>query len=169
MRERRHFAEHIMANLQGAFLYHLAGSTDDGRTLGNGRRARSARGQPDPLPSPTRSSSGPERLPRRSAEEIERTLHAFVLLVKTHEDGMRAEEIRSMLGMQAREMPRILKEGLAKKKLTSVKNAYHVHTEDIDQNGVRAGGHQWEGLVNICVRAAEEVLETALQPLAAIA
>jgi hypothetical protein len=32
---------------------------------------------------------------------------------------MRAEEIRSMLGMQAREMPRILKEGLAKKKLTS--------------------------------------------------
>jgi hypothetical protein len=108
-----------MANLQGAFLYHLAGSTDDGRTLGNGRRARSARGQPDPLPSPTRSSSGPERLPRRSAEEIERTLHAFVLLVKTHEDGMRAEEIRSMLGMQSREMPRILKEGLAKKKLTS--------------------------------------------------
>ena len=31
----------------------------------------------------------------------------------------RAEEIRSKLGMQAKEMPRILKQGLAAKKLTS--------------------------------------------------
>jgi hypothetical protein len=113
------FAEHTMASLQGAFLYHLLGSTDDGRALGNGRHARGGGGQPDTLATPTRSSQGPGRLPRRSAEEIERTLHTFVLLVKAHQDGMRAEEIRSELGMQAKEMPRILKEGLAKKKLTS--------------------------------------------------
>jgi hypothetical protein len=32
---------------------------------------------------------------------------------------MRAEQIRSTLGLQAKEMPRILKEGLSTKKLTS--------------------------------------------------
>jgi hypothetical protein len=35
---------------------------------------------------------------------------------------MRAEEIRSKLGMESKEMPRILKEGLAKKKLTAKGN-----------------------------------------------
>jgi hypothetical protein len=59
------------------------------------------------------------RLPRRSSEEIAKTLNKIVLLVKTHKEGMRAEEIRSALGMQAREMPRILKEGLSTKKLAS--------------------------------------------------
>lgn len=44
-------------------------------------------------------------------------------------------------------------------KLTSVKNAHHVHTEDIDHNVVKAGGDHWESLVNICVKAAEEALD----------
>ena len=47
---------------------------------------------------------------------------------------------------------------MAKAKLTSVKNAHHVHIEDIDKNAVKAGGDQWEALVNICVKAAEEAL-----------
>ena len=46
-------------------------------------------------------------------------LGKIVLLVKTHRDGMRAEEIRSTLGMQSKEMPRILREGIATKKLTT--------------------------------------------------
>ena len=46
-------------------------------------------------------------------------LNKIVLLVKTHKEGKRAEEIRSKLGMQAKEMPRILKEGISKKKLSS--------------------------------------------------
>ena len=46
-----------------------------------------------------------------------------------------------------------------KKKLTSVKNAHHVHTADIDHNVVKAGGAHWEGLINICVKAAEEALD----------
>lgn len=49
---------------------------------------------------------------------------------------------------------------MAKTKLTSVKNAHHVHTEDIDKNAVKAGGDQWEALINICVKAAEEALDT---------
>ena len=39
--------------------------------------------------------------------------------MKTHKNGLRAEEIRTKLGMLSKEMPRILKEGVAKKKLTS--------------------------------------------------
>jgi hypothetical protein len=62
------------------------------------------------------------RLPGRSAEEIAATLNRIVLLVKTHRGGLRAEEIRSKLGMESKEMPRILKEGLAKKKLSSKGN-----------------------------------------------
>ena len=54
--------------------------------------------------------------------EIAATLDKIVLLVKTRKNGMRAEEIRSKLGMIPKEMPRILKEGLAKKKLTSKGN-----------------------------------------------
>jgi hypothetical protein len=58
-----------------------------------------------------------KRLPRRSAEEIQAVLGKIVLLVKTRKDGMRAEQIRAAFGLESKEMPRILKEGLAKKKL----------------------------------------------------
>src|SRR5580658_6193446 len=67
-------------------------------------------------PSRTRKSG---RLPRRSTEEIAAALNEIVGLVSKHKDGLRAEEIRVKLGMQAKEMPRLLKEGLATKKLKS--------------------------------------------------
>jgi hypothetical protein len=57
------------------------------------------------------------RLPRRSAEEIAAALDEIVGLVSKHKDGLRAEEIRVKLGMQAKEIPRLLKEGLSTKKL----------------------------------------------------
>jgi hypothetical protein len=41
-----------------------------------------------------------------------------VALVKKHPKGLRAEQIRVELGLQAKEMPRVLKDGLAAKKLT---------------------------------------------------
>jgi hypothetical protein len=37
--------------------------------------------------------------------------------VKKHKSGLRAEQIRAQLGMQAKEMPRVLAEGLSKRKL----------------------------------------------------
>lgn len=43
----------------------------------------------------------------------------MVGLVKKHGDGLRAEQIRAELGMQAKELPRVLKEGLASRKLRS--------------------------------------------------
>jgi hypothetical protein len=62
-------------------------------------------------------SSG--RLPRRSSEDIANQLERVVALVKSQRAGLRAEQIRARLGMQSKELPRILKEGLSKKALKS--------------------------------------------------
>lgn len=59
------------------------------------------------------------RLPRRSLEDITKALEQVVALVKKSKTGLRAEQIRQQLDMQAKEMPRVLKEGLAKKALKS--------------------------------------------------
>ena len=113
------FAREIIAIIQVASLHELVGA--GGRDVVNSHRHRLAvggGGQPDPL-SISKRRGKPGRLPRRSAAEISQVLDKIVLLVKTHKEGMRAEEIRSKLGMQSKEMPRILKQGIATKKLTS--------------------------------------------------
>jgi Fic family protein len=56
---------------------------------------------------------------RRSPAEILRALARVVALVKASKAGLRAEQIRAQLDMEAKEMPRVLKEGLAKKALKS--------------------------------------------------
>lgn len=43
----------------------------------------------------------------------------MVALVKKNPKGLRAEQIRSQLKMESKEMPRVLKEGLTKKALKS--------------------------------------------------
>ena len=43
----------------------------------------------------------------------------MVALVTKHKDGLRAEQIRVQLGMQAKELPRVMKEGVATKVLKS--------------------------------------------------
>ncbi|MCL2448696.1 MAG: hypothetical protein FWD17_07110 [Polyangiaceae bacterium] len=89
---------------------------------------RPARAAPRAEPAPARSQQRPVRavaaaasgrLPRRSAEDIVEILDSVVALVKRHAEGLRAEQIRSELGMQAKELPRVLKEGLASRKLRS--------------------------------------------------
>src|SRR5579859_4689721 len=111
-------ANEILATIQGASLQELAAS--GGPEVGNGRtpRAVAVGGDRDPLAVPKKKVK-PGRLSRRSPAEIAKVLEKIVLLIKTHREGMRSEEIRSTLGMQAKEMPRILKEGIASKKLTS--------------------------------------------------
>ncbi len=110
------FTNQILAALQGASLHELV--SGGGRSVGNGDRASGGGRTSDSLATPAkRGTSG--RLPRRSVEEIQATLDKIVLLVKTHKNGLRAEEIRSKLGLLPKEMPRILKEGISTKKLTS--------------------------------------------------
>jgi len=60
------------------------------------------------------------RLPRRSAEDIAKTLEIVVSLLGSRKNGLRAEQIRTELNMQAKELPRILKEGLGRKKIRAV-------------------------------------------------
>jgi hypothetical protein len=59
------------------------------------------------------------RLKRRSPEEIAKALGQIVSLLKTKKAGLRAEQIRAALKMEAKEMPRVLKEGLSRKSLKS--------------------------------------------------
>jgi hypothetical protein len=118
----RSFAEQVVEAIRGTSLHELVAAKDGGREVGNGRRARvvaAGGGMPALLSTPPKRTGKNGRLPRRSAEEIAATLNKVVLLVKTHKNGLRAEEIRAKLGMLAKEMPRILKEGVAKKKLAS--------------------------------------------------
>ena len=65
---------------------------------------------------PSRRSSS-RRLKRRSHDDIEKVLGEIVSLVENSPRGMRAEQIRSELGMQAKELPRVLGEGLATRRL----------------------------------------------------
>jgi hypothetical protein len=68
-------------------------------------------------PRAVRTTAG--RLPRRSADDIATELDKVVALVQKNKDGLRAEQIRTELGMQAKELPRVLKEGLSSRRLRS--------------------------------------------------
>jgi hypothetical protein len=65
------------------------------------------------------SRSGFARTPTAATPVIAKALDQVVALVKKHKDSLRAEEIRANLGMDRKEMPRVLKEGLSTKKLKS--------------------------------------------------
>jgi hypothetical protein len=113
------FADEVIAALQGASLHELIGS-EAGGSSSNGRQSRIASRPPAAAPSSQpKAARTPGRLPRRSPDEIAKALDRMVSLLKKHKDGLRAEEIRANLGMEPKEMPRILKEGVSTKKLSS--------------------------------------------------
>jgi hypothetical protein len=108
------FADGLLAAIRGASLEEIlevapSGPRRAGARVIPARSARSAK--------PARSSTG--RLARRSPAQIAKALQEVVALVRTNKGGRRAEQIRQALGMEAKEMPRILKEGVAKKVLKS--------------------------------------------------
>jgi hypothetical protein len=105
------FTDSVVDAIRGTSLEELLTET------GARPKSRPADSSPRATPRIARASSG--RLPRRSAEDIAAELDKIVALVQTHRDGLRAEEIRTELGMQAKELPRVLKEGLSSKKLRS--------------------------------------------------
>ena len=55
----------------------------------------------------------------RSLEDIAKTLASIVALLKGKKAGLRSEQIRAALKLDKREMPRVLKMGLAKKAIRS--------------------------------------------------
>jgi hypothetical protein len=114
------FTDSVLEAIRSASIQELMAQTGHS-TGGNGRRSRSAASPAPKAPAPAKASrtttSG--RLARRTDEEISTALDGVVALVKKNREGLRAEQIRSELGLQPKELPRILKQGLSTRKLKS--------------------------------------------------
>jgi hypothetical protein len=116
------FTNSVLAAIRGASLDDL--QAESGGWSGNGRSGRGGRraqtgggvGQRDPLGARgKRAAKG--RLARRSDEQIAKAVDQVVALVKKSKTGLRSEEIKKALGLDRREVPRILKTALAKRRL----------------------------------------------------
>lgn len=129
------FANHVMKAIRSASLEDIL--YESGGAPGESASPRRRPGRPRkmdaraPATATVTREAGPKahvalakhaksgRLVRRSPAEILKALARVVALVKASKAGLRAEQIRAQLNMEAKEMPRILKEGLAKKALKS--------------------------------------------------
>lgn len=109
------FAANVLAAIRGASLQELLAESGGAARRGPGR----PRGGGDGTGIRPAKKGKSGRLARRSAAEIARALDAVIILVRKNKQGLRSEEIRKALKLDVREVPRVLKEGLAKKKLKS--------------------------------------------------
>jgi hypothetical protein len=107
-------ASEILRAIQSASLDELLGEAGGKRGPGRPRAARTDGASPA-----APRARKPGRLPRRSPQDIKAALDKVHGLLKSKKDGMRAEQIRVALKLDVREMPRVLKEGLATKKLSA--------------------------------------------------
>jgi hypothetical protein len=108
------FANAVVDAIRAASLQELLAESGGGPRRGPGRPPKS---KAEPTTRVAPGARKPGRLARRSPEDIAKALDQVVALVKGKKEGLRAEQIRAALKMQSKEMPRVLKEGLAKKKL----------------------------------------------------
>lgn len=109
------FANDLLAALRNASLEELSHVTADAQKSASrpGRRRVESEGPP---PRAKRAKSG--RLSRRSADDIGSMVANIVSLLDRHPEGMRAEQIRSALGVDPRELPRPLAEALSSRKVS---------------------------------------------------
>lgn len=103
------FATDLVRAIQSSSIEELRGAVG----VGSKRGRPAAAGSP---PKVVKRGKG-GRLNRRSPEDIKAALEKMVVVLKKHQGGLRAEQIRKALHMQAKEMPRVLSEGLGKRKL----------------------------------------------------
>jgi hypothetical protein len=108
------FADAVLEAIRAASLEELL--AESGAPRGRAPRVKAPHAAVAGRTSARRASG---RLPRRSPAQIAKTVEQVVGLVKKHKEGLRAEQIRVELGLLAKEMPRVLKEGLAAKKLAA--------------------------------------------------
>jgi hypothetical protein len=107
------FVDSVLSAVKSSSLEELVGGSGSGARGARTGAARSA--------SLASAPSRPDgRLRRRSAEDIAKVLEVVVSLLGSRKNGLRAEQIRAELNLQAKELPRILKEGLARKKIRAV-------------------------------------------------
>ena len=117
------FASAVLSAIRGASLDELVGESGGAPRRGPGRPRGSSTTKSAPTAArssaPTAKKTKGGRLARRSPADIAKTLGQIVALVKAKKTGLRSEEIRKALKLDVREVPRVLKEGLSKKKLKS--------------------------------------------------
>jgi hypothetical protein len=109
------FATSVLEAVRSGSLSELLGETGGAVRRGPGR----PRAVETTHARPAARVGRPGRLKRRSPEDIAKALDEVVALLKKNKTGLRAEQIREELGMQAKEMPRVLKEGLGKRAFKS--------------------------------------------------
>jgi hypothetical protein len=105
------FATNVLHAIRGASLEEILNETGGGPgSKGRAPRAVAAAATP-------RATKRSGRLARRSSGDIASVVNKIVGLLEKHQAGLRAEEIRSKLNLQAKELPRPIAEALAKKRI----------------------------------------------------
>ena len=107
------FANAVVDAIRNASLHELVAS--DGAKAAP--QARPASPAPVAKATVVAKTTRTGRLKRRSSEDIGQVLDQVVALVKKNREGLRAEQIRTELNLQAKELPRVLKEGLSSRRL----------------------------------------------------
>jgi hypothetical protein len=111
------FSAGVLDAIRGASLEELLSESSGGKSRAS-LRLPAAGSAPTSAAAPRRRRSG--RLPRRSAGDISQAVEKIIGLLSTNPGGLRAEQIRQKLGIQAKELPRPLKEGLEEGRLSKV-------------------------------------------------
>jgi hypothetical protein len=126
------FASDVLTALRSASFEEIAGLSGSRRGPGRppGRSARAG------------GTGGKRR--RRSMKDIVAALDDVVRLVSGSSKGLRAEEIRDKLGLQSKELPRVLKEGLSTKRL-SKKGEKRATTYFSGKGGSKKAGRRKKG------------------------
>jgi hypothetical protein len=104
------FAADLVEAMRTMSLDELIAEVGGKRALGAGR------GGAAPVLRGRRGKGG--RLARRSAADLAKAVEAIVGLLDKHPQGMRAEQIRSSLGLDAKELPKPLADALAAKRIS---------------------------------------------------
>ena len=108
------FVDGLLATVRGASLEELTGGSPSKKRPSLSDAAALGRNLD---PAFVRSKVKPGRLQRRSAEQIAALgVDAHTILVK-HPDGLRSEQLRKEMGLDARELPRVLQQAIADGKI----------------------------------------------------
>ncbi len=112
------FASAVMEELRGTTLEELIAESDEGPS--RKQSARFTRPMAEAaLAAVAHDDKNAAPPPRRAQEDPAKTLDLVTKLLRANPKGLRSEELRKMLGLDATEMGRILKGGIASKKLRS--------------------------------------------------
>ena len=134
------FAAGVLEAIRGASLEQILAETG-GTPARRGRPAAPPRAAEGGAPAPARPRRG-GRLGRRSAKDIAALVEQIVRLLEAHPEGLRAEQIRQELGLEAKELPRPLTEALSSRRISKEgqKRATTYFARGAGGRGARGGG-----------------------------